>query len=82
VDFAEGNNPRDAVDGQPDRGEAQPTPGEPLAVTEARRRDVDARVGGQDPASSAGSAATAAMARSVDPTAAVTTRSTAVAAWP
>lgn len=70
VDVGKRNDLRDAVDRQADSGEAKPAPRQPFAVTEPRRREVDAREGGQEPASSAGSAAIVAMARSVEPIAA------------
>ncbi len=65
--IAECDHLRRIVDRQPDRGEAQPTARQRLAVAEACGADVNALR--QDPASSAGKAATVAMARSVVSTA-------------
>ena len=73
MDIGEGEDPHHAIDGQPDRRKADPARGETLTVAETGGSEVDAGVGGQDPASSAGSAATAAIARSVDPIATATT---------
>ncbi len=78
ADIAERDDLRYSVDRQPDRGEAKPPARQRLAVAEAGRGDVDAA--DQDPASSAGKAATAAMARSVVPTAAAAPSMAAFAA--
>lgn len=75
ADAAERDDLADPVDRQPERGEADPAAGEPLAIAlaaEARRGEVDARERRQSPASSA-DIATAATACAVVSTAAVAT---------
>ena len=72
MDIGEGDDLHHAIDGQLDRRKAQPPPGEMLTVAETGGSEVDAGVRDQDPASSAGNAATAAIARSLDPIATAT----------